>query len=568
MPYSHGPDSDTALKPGVLFAFFAIALLVLSAGYGLRDPWPADEPRFVLVARQMLESGEWLFPHRGIELYPDKPPVYFWLLAISQSLIGDWRWSFLLPSLLAGMAVLWLVYDLGRRLWHPRAGLWAAVATLATVHFCHQFRRAQIDPTLVLMTTASFYLIARHVLLGPDWRRLYFGFALAGLGVITKGVGFLPLLAVLPLALYRRNGFTPLCPAAPGDARRWLAASGFFLLPILLWLAAIVTVGLSSGNPEHTEYLRNILLKQTAERYAEPWHHHQPFWYFLQVIALQWLPFSLALPWLFKPWRAAFAHRDSKTVFPLVWGVLVVLFFSLSAGKRDMYILPALPALALAAAPYLHAISQRIGFRRLLLGFLLVLGLALLLAGSAALAGRAGFADRLVDERGLGSEVQRLWLWLTGSGALIVLAALWGGTRRVLAVAACAFGLTWVGYGLVGYPVLDASSSARAVMQRAREAAGPETEIGLVAWREQNLLQAVGPVTEFGFRQPAQEQLARGAHWLREKPQSRILMVNQVEALDCIAFGGPDTVHLEKSNRRSWWLVKPGALAGCEGLAR
>ena len=51
--------------------FFAIALLMLSAGYGLREPWPADEPRFVLVARQMVESGDWLFPHRGIELYPD-----------------------------------------------------------------------------------------------------------------------------------------------------------------------------------------------------------------------------------------------------------------------------------------------------------------------------------------------------------------------------------------------------------------------------------------------------------------------------------------------------------------
>jgi hypothetical protein len=183
------------------------------------------------------------------------------------------------------------------------------------------------------------------------------------------------------------------------------------------------------------------------------------------------------------------------------------------------------------------------------------------------LAGKAGFADRLVDERGLGGEVLRLWLWLAGSGAAIVLAALWARTRRVLTVAACAFGLTWIGYGLVGYPVLDASSSARAVMQRARAAAGPDTEIGLVAWKEQNLLQAIGPVTEFGFRQPAQVQLARGAQWLSENPQGRILMVNQVEALDCIAFGGPDTVHLEKSNRRSWWLVKPGALAGCQGLA-
>ena len=37
----------------------AAAVLVLAAGFGLRDPWPADEPRFVLVAKQMIESGDW-----------------------------------------------------------------------------------------------------------------------------------------------------------------------------------------------------------------------------------------------------------------------------------------------------------------------------------------------------------------------------------------------------------------------------------------------------------------------------------------------------------------------------
>ena len=48
--------------------FFAIAFFVLAAGFGLRDPWPADEPRFVLVAKQMVESGDFLFPHRGQEM--------------------------------------------------------------------------------------------------------------------------------------------------------------------------------------------------------------------------------------------------------------------------------------------------------------------------------------------------------------------------------------------------------------------------------------------------------------------------------------------------------------------
>lgn len=564
MPYSPAPDSIGNLKPKTVLWFFALAFLILFVGYGLREPWPADEPRFVLVARQMVESGNWLFPHRGIELYPDKPPVYFWLLSLSYLLTGSWRWSFLLPSLISGMIVLVLIYDLGRRLWDQRTGLWAAIAVLATIHFVHQFKRAQIDPTLVMMTTASFYLIARHVLLGPSWNRLYAGFAIAGVGVITKGVGFLPLLSVLPLMAYRRWQFSPVYSASKGDGWRWLAAFGFFLLPIALWLAAISITGLSSGNPEHVEYLRNILFKQTAERYADPWHHHQPFWYFLQTIALFWLPFSLAWFWLFRPWHQAFADKDLKTVFPLVWGILVVLFFSLSAGKRDMYILPALPAFALAAAPYLQSISERTGFRRLLFGFTFSLGLLLLLSGVLAALGNTAYFQKVIEARGLGNEVRWLWRMLIACGSIIIVVSLWARTRRVLFSAAFSFILFWFCYGLIAYPVLDASSSASAVMIRARAEAGPNTEIGLVAWKEQNMLQASGPVTDFGYRQSATVQLARGMVWLQENPQRRILMVNQVEALDCIDYDGPDAIHLEKSNRRTWWLVKPGALAGCD----
>src|SRR4029079_14194013 len=85
--------SDAARDRREALWFFAIALLVLAAGLGLRAPWPSDEPRFVLVARQMFEGGDWWFPHRGSQLYPDKPPLFFWLLAGARALVGSWRWS-------------------------------------------------------------------------------------------------------------------------------------------------------------------------------------------------------------------------------------------------------------------------------------------------------------------------------------------------------------------------------------------------------------------------------------------------------------------------------------------
>jgi 4-amino-4-deoxy-L-arabinose transferase-like glycosyltransferase len=168
--------------------FFGLALLLLGTGLGLRDPWPADEPRFALVAKQMIESGRWLFPMRGDELYPDKPPLFMWMQAASYVVFGSWRIAFLLPSLLCALGTLWLTCDLGRRLWNRRVGLYAGYALLLALQFSLQAKRAQIDPAITFLVTLSVYGLLRHVLRGPDWPMFFLGFVAAGLGVITKGV--------------------------------------------------------------------------------------------------------------------------------------------------------------------------------------------------------------------------------------------------------------------------------------------------------------------------------------------------------------------------------------------
>ncbi len=163
------------------------ALLVLGAGLGLRDPWPADEPRFALVAKQMVESGNWLFPHRGVELYSDKPPMLMWLQAGAYTLLHEWRIAFLLPSLLASLGTLWCVYDLGRRLWTRRVGLYAAWALLFALQFTYQSKKAQIDPLVTFWITLANYGLLRHLLLGPNWKLWWLGWFAAGLGTARGG---------------------------------------------------------------------------------------------------------------------------------------------------------------------------------------------------------------------------------------------------------------------------------------------------------------------------------------------------------------------------------------------
>ena len=89
---------DEAARLGDLLWLGLFVLVLIGTGLGMRAPWPADEPRFALIAREMVHTGEWLFPRIGGDLYPDKPPVYFWLLSVCYFLTGSLRASFLIPA--------------------------------------------------------------------------------------------------------------------------------------------------------------------------------------------------------------------------------------------------------------------------------------------------------------------------------------------------------------------------------------------------------------------------------------------------------------------------------------
>ena len=363
--------------------FWLFALLILGTGLGLRDPWPADEPRFALVAKQMVESGDWLFPHRGSELYSDKPPLFMWLQAVVLSATGNLRIAFLLPSLLAALGTLWCVVDLGTRLWTRRVGLYAGWALLLALQFTWQAKKAQIDPLAVFWITLANYGLLRHLLRGPDWRMWALGWAAAGLGTITKAVGVLSLLMLLPAAFARWRGW-PAVRLHARNPRFWLGPLAF-VAACGVWLLPMLVAALGKQSPAYDAYINDILFRQTVTRYTNAWHHGQPPWYFIEVALTAWLPTVLALPWAIPAWRRRLQRRDARLLLPLGWVLLVLVFFSIPSGKRDMYILPALPMLCLALAPLLPGILRKQGAQRLLLGFVGLLSMAMVGAGLAML---------------------------------------------------------------------------------------------------------------------------------------------------------------------------------------
>jgi 4-amino-4-deoxy-L-arabinose transferase-like glycosyltransferase len=528
------------------FAFLLIvAAILLAAGLGLRDPWPADEPRFALIARDMAESGQWLFPRIGGVLYPDKPPLFFWLVAALYSVTGSIQVSFLLPGLFAGLAILVLVTDLGRRLWGERTAIWCGAVLLALIQFPLQMKSGQIDGVLCLMTTAGLYGLARHLLLGPDWRWYTIGGLFAGLGVITKGVGFLPFLILVPYVLAATNGW-PVFRHSWRDGR-WLLAPAAFLLPIVIWLVPMLIA--ASNDSAFVEYRDNILFHQTVNRYANAWGHIKPPWYLLtNAVPWLWLPASFLLPWLAPAWWRDLRNRKAAVLLLGAWVLLVLLFFSLSAGKRSVYILPAAPAFALLVGYHAEQLFRRAGVRWLFT--LLPATIAAVMIGAALYA--------LMNPHDVDTWITdvvvlfKLSAALSAIGALMLVAVLTFRQRRVLAGYSSAMIAFWLGLSLLVAPVLDETRSGASLISALKQQVRDREAIGFVAWPEQFLLQWDGPAYHFGFRRDPDGEVHDAISWLSQSGERSVLMPRQL-LKPC--FDHSQSTFVGKAHRRDWMLV-------------
>ena len=487
-----------------------IAIGIIFIGIGLRDPWPADEPRFAQIAREMVETGQWFFPMRGGELYPDKPPIFMWSIAVFYYLTDSLSVSFLLPNALCSLLTTFLVYDLGKRLWSPQVGWYAALLLLLSLQFVLQAKSAQIDAMVCCWITIGCYGLIRHLILNDGWRWFMLGCFFMGIGIITKGVGFLPILMLIPYFVARfmqpqQNNTLPNKEIK--GTWQWFAGILVLLGATLLWFIPMVYLVEQSQNPLFEQYRDNILFKQTAKRYAHSWHHVKPFWYYLvEVVPVFWLPISLLLPWLAKHWFVAIKQGDRRISLLLGWVVLVLIFFSISPGKRGVYILPALPMLALISAPYLKDILNKVWPKRLLFS------LVVLLASISLLVGIAGFAEIKATLKLTQKYHIEPWLYFTFIGITGLLVSFFTRHKKVYSWI-IAIPLFWLIYSTWGYQLLNNVKTPRNVLNNIAKIIPKNSELAMLGFREQFLLFSPFPFTHFGYHTPHEQAQRKAWEW-------------------------------------------------------
>lgn len=445
-------------------ALLLFGVLLFLPGMASRDLWNPDEPRYAEVAREMRMTGDYLVPHLNGRIYAEKPPLLFWLIAAASVATGGVdEISTRLPSLVAAVATLFLFFGIARRLFDRRIAWWATLILGTSGRILWQGRVGQIDMLLLALVTLAMYGFVRGWL---DGRRGFYRlfFVAAGLATLAKGpVGLLPPLLSIMVFAWVSGDRQRLRELGIGTGLALWAAV------VLLWL---VPAALSGGG----DYLQTLLIKQNITRFADPWHHFHPFYYYLTTIPADFFPWSLFLPGaLWVAWRRSTNEDRRGFLFALCWAATTVLFFSLSPAKRTVYVLQMFPALALVTA-YLFAEVERSGRR--LRGWITTpcaLLIALFALGPLALP-RA--FERYRELALLGADL--IW-WVGALFVVLAVAATWAlvaaveaRSERLVSGLAAGMAIASLVLGLVLLPRFDLLKSARALSDVLLEQSRPE----------------------------------------------------------------------------------------------
>ena len=354
---------------------FFPALLVALAGtlcflnLSGRDLWEPNEPIAAQAAREMMARGDWLLPTVNGELYPDKPPLLFWGIGIA-SLPGRriTETTARIPSALAGLTLVLAVYLLSRRVLGARGALAAAGTLAVSTFFVEQSRYVQHDMLLCLGMSVGLLALFR-LAEGDEPRAAWIALAALalGFGVLAKGpvALALPALVLAVETVLDRSVF-----------RAWgalILAGLLALLPAAAYYAAL-------AHRHGAALLESFVFRHNLDRFVAGFDHLHPWWFFLIRSPVDLLPASLLLPAaaVLRPEDPA-RRRFHRRLW--LWILVPLVFFSFSASKRPVYLLPALPAVCLLCGSLLDTAASGLLARR---------ARRLLLAGETAALGLLG----------------------------------------------------------------------------------------------------------------------------------------------------------------------------------
>jgi hypothetical protein len=322
------------------------------------------EPREALAVQDIVQRDEWLVPLKRATDIPSKPPLFHWSAALVSRLTGSLTETTVrFPSALYATFGVLAIYLLGRKILDRKTALLGGAILATMMIYQDQALSARVDMTLcffVILNLTLFYFLYRGDLTHPCW--FYVFYALLGVGTLAKG----PLGLVLPALV--AGSFAVL-------RRRWDTVRRFSFHPgVLLTLAlgsAWYVVAVTRGGEG---FFDRQILQENLSRFVGGSGHSHPVYYYLSYLFSQSLPWSLFLPVvLWDLFRNGLRHSEGA-LFLKLWFAVMFVFFSISVGKRTVYLLPIYPALSLLFAAWFYQAVEARGGRLLVYRAIAVFG--------------------------------------------------------------------------------------------------------------------------------------------------------------------------------------------------
>ncbi len=338
------PDEHWTVRHRFWFLAALGALLYLPTLH-LRDLWYPDEPDIGEVALAMFTSGDWIAPRRMGTIWVDYPPLLYWAGCAFSHLLGRMsEFALRVPNALAGIATVLYTCRVATRWYGPRAGLWAGLALLTMFQFFYQAVCYRPDMLFTLPIAAGMVLYYEGTEVRPRAALRVAGFAMLGVAMLAKG----PLGLLLPglvLTLWNLS------------RRRWLRVlelavlAAVALAVYLPWFVACARA-MGADSILYELYAQNVARFLAGDR-----GHEQPVWYFFTNFWPDLIPWSFLVPPAI--WWAVRSRRreDPRVAYLLWWFGTFLIFLTMAVTKRQLYLLPAYPAVALLLAPWLARVG-------------------------------------------------------------------------------------------------------------------------------------------------------------------------------------------------------------------
>lgn len=318
----------------VLSVLLIWALFVYYSHLG--TPLRGDEGMYAAIARRMVRTGDWLHLVYEGRPYMNKPPLHFWLMALSLVLWGPGEFAIRFPSATFGIGMVCLTYISGRLLFDRRLGVIAALITTSTLTAVWHAHQARFDVELAFWMNLGFFFF--YLAYREGKRRFAYlccAFLSMAVGVMLKG----PVGAILP-------GITALVFVVMTRRSKVLTEIPYLLGGLVIFLLVTVPYYVTLGET----FNRHFFIEENLTRvFHAP---NSPFLYLVMIFA-GFLPWSLFLPCVgLYLWRSRSRSLGEADLALRIWCIGFFVLLSLPAGKAERFLVYLIPPLALLIARY------------------------------------------------------------------------------------------------------------------------------------------------------------------------------------------------------------------------